>query len=358
MLLSKEVIVSITSKNYQMYTDMGYIFDTKISRGKTIIPRGTKCLIKVEDLDRRSSAKIIYKCDYCGVEKEVCYKDYMKNCLEGEIKEKDACLKCSNKKASETLMRKYGVNNCMELEEVKNKIKQTNIDRYGVECTLNTEENKERIKEKFLDKYGVPFYSMTEECKNKVKRTNIKKFGANYYSQTEDWVESVKNSVKERYGVENISQLDEIKLKKAETFYKNSSVATSTQQRYLFNLLGGELNYSCNTPSLDIAFPKEKIYIEYNGSGHDLCVKMGNMSQEEFENRERARYYYMKKLGWKGIFINSESDYLPSDSVIMNEINKAREWFKVNEDGHYHYNINIGNIVNDKNYGKLRKIKM
>lgn len=358
MLLSKEAEVTITSKNYQIYKDKGYIFDVKTHKGKIVIPRGTKCRIKVKDLDKKSSVKITYRCDYCGIEKEVCYKDYMKHYPEGTNKEKDACLKCSSKKASETLMSKYGVKNCMELNEVKDKIKNTNIKKYGVVCTLNTEENKNKIKESFLNKYGVPYYTMTNECKDKVKDTNMKRFGVEYYSKTDEWLESVKKNVKEKYGVENISQLDEIKIKKAETFYKNSTVATSNQQRYLFDLLGGELNYSCSTPSLDIAFPKEKIYIEYNGSGHDLCVKMGNMTREEFENRERARYYYMKKLGWKGIFINSESDYLPSDNIIINEINKAKEWFESNEDGHYHYNINISKFANDEKYGKLRKIKI
>lgn len=357
MLLSKEVEVTITSKNYKRYMDMGYNFETKISRNKLTIPKGTKCNIKVKDLDRKSSIKIKYKCDYCGIEKEVCYKDYMKHCPEGKVKEKDACLKCSSKKAKETLIEKYGVTNAMHLEFVKEKIKETNLERYGVVCTLNTEENKKRIKEKFINKYGVENYSMTEECKKKVRDTNNKKFGSDYYSQTKEWKESFKNTSIKRYGVENISQSIEIKFKKAETFYKNNTVATSRQQSYLHKLLGGELNYSNNTPSLDIAFPDEKIYIEFNGSGHDLCVKMGNMSQEEFDNRERARYYYLRDRGWKCFIINSRRDYLPSDEVIVNEFHKAKELFNSYEYNKNHYILEIGEFINDERYGKLRRIK-
>ena len=53
----------------------------------------------------------------------------------------------------------------------------------------------------------------------------------------------LRKNVKEKiWGRKHIS-IGRNKIKKAETFYKNSTVATSNQQRYLFDLLGGELNY-------------------------------------------------------------------------------------------------------------------
>jgi hypothetical protein len=125
-------------------------------------------------------------------------------------------------------------------------------------------------------------------------------------------------------------------------------------------LLGGKLNYIDNTTGnywLDIAFPNDKIYIEYNGGFHDGVVKTGTISKKDFENKERKRYYFLKDRGWKEIKIISEYDYLPSDEVIINEINKAKEWFKINGKGHCHYNIDIGNKINDVKYGKLRRIK-
>ena len=60
-------------------------------------------------------------------------------------------------------------------------------------------------------------------------------------------------------------------------------MATSKQQLYIHSLLGGELNYCTGKCFLDIAFLDEKIYLEYDGGGHDLSVKLGNMSKEEFE---------------------------------------------------------------------------
>lgn len=357
MLLSKEVEINITIKEYNIYSKKGYDIPTKINRNKLSVQRGTKCLIKIGDLELNSHAKILYRCDYCGIEKYVPYCDYMKHYPNGIKNDKDACLKCSTIKTREKMIEKYGVENSMELDFVKDKIKKTNMKRYGVECSLNTEECKNTIRDNNIKKYGVPFYSMTDECKDKVRDTNNKKYGVDYYSKTEIWVNNVKETVLEKYGVDNVSKIEEVKFKKSDTFYKNSTVATSRQQLYLHKLLGGILNYSNNSPSLDIAFPEEKIYIEFNGSGHDLCVKLGNMTQEYFDNRERARYYYMKNKGWKAIIINSKRDYLPNDEIILNEILKAREWFRCDDNGHSHYIINIGAYMNDDKYGKLRKIK-
>jgi hypothetical protein len=64
----------------------------------------------------------------------------------------------------------------------------------------------------------------------------------------------------------------------------------------------------------------------------------------------------LKSLGWKQIKIISYCDYLPSDEVLLEEYNKALEWFKSDDNGHWHYNINIGNKKIDDVYGQLRRI--
>lgn len=392
MLLTKTVKINWTGYNKKWYENKGYIFTNKNDEFE----------VKVEDLQLNSKILVDVKCDYCDEIYEITYQKY-KNNRDKCVAKKDACknhkyeklkeaniikygvenvkqLESSKEKArqtslyrygstnvmkidkykdklKETLIEKYGVENIMYVDEVKEKIKQTNLERYGVECTMNNEEIRNKIIQNNIEKYGVPYYSQTEECKEKVIQTNLDKFGSEWYMQTNEWKNRIIETCNERYGVNNISQISDIKIKKAESFYKNATVCTSNQQRYLWNLLGGELNYSNDTPSLDIAFPNEKIYIEFNGSGHDLCVKIGTMTQLEHDKRERARYYYMKKRGWKGIFINSPRDYIPSDEIILEEINKAKEWFKIEGKNHSHYNIDIGMFINDEKYGKLRKIK-
>ena len=67
MILSREINVKITESNYNYYDDLGY--DVYISE---------EIVIPVELLPKGSHYKIKCKCDSCGVEKEVIYKNYLK----------------------------------------------------------------------------------------------------------------------------------------------------------------------------------------------------------------------------------------------------------------------------------------
>jgi hypothetical protein len=393
-LISKTITTKWNAKTKKYYEEKGYVY-TKM---------GDEFEVNVSDLKDNSHEYVKFECDYCGKvfdRKWVYHQRNIKRsstiskiCCDGCIglKEKESnlknfgvihknCLEETKEKAKQTCLDKYGCENYAKTDEFKEQYKNIMQEKYGVDSAFQSEEVKEKIKETLMEKYGVEHNSQTEEFKQhyketmmerygedatfkipkfykKYKDTMVKKYGTEHALQNVDILNNMQEQIKEKYGVNNISQLNEIKNKKAETFYKNGSIATSNQQRYLHSLLGGELNYSEDTPSLDIAFPNEKIYIEYNGSGHDLSVKLGNINQDEFDNKERRRYYFLKKLGWKGIFINSLVDYLPTDEVLINEINKAKEWLKQsNNKGHSHYNIDIGDKINDKKYGHLRRIK-
>jgi hypothetical protein len=198
-----------------------------------------------------------------------------------------------------------------------------------------------------------------DECQPiKYKESNIIKYGFENTFQVDEIKNKTKKTLKDKYNVENASYIDEVKMKRNKTMYTNQTKISSRQQQYLNKLYKGILNYSDGTiPNLDIAFPEYKIYIEYNGSGHELSVKYNNMTKTEFIEREKRRYYYLRKIGWKGVFIKSECDYLPSDEILLQEYNNALIWFQSNDNGHFHYNIEIGNKIVDIKYGRLRKIK-
>lgn len=318
MLVSEFVEVGLRgNKKLTHYREKGYEIPTKIDKYKRIvIDYSKKLFVKIEDMPIYSEAKVTVKCDYqedgCKDIYQKNVSDYFKNNINSTI-HKDCCSnrKCQARKTSES-----------------------NIINYGFEYHINQPEYIEKQQEIILNKYGTK---------------NI--FSSEYF------IKLNKNIIKEKYGVDNVSQNNEIKIKKAKTLYKNETIATSRQQRYIHHLFGGILNYSNNTPNLDIAFPEVKIYTEYNGSGHDLSVKRGKMTQEEFNNKEIKRYQFLKSNGWKLIKITSSCDYLPSDEVLLNEYNKALEWFKSDDKGHWHFNIDIGNKINDAKYGKLRRIK-
>ncbi len=99
---------------------------------------------------------------------------------------------------------------------------------------------------------------------------------------------------------------------------------SSSQQKFLFDIIGGEENYPIGNYLLDIALPEEKIYIEYDGSGHDLSVKLGHVSEIDFRNKEIKRNYFLFRRGWKEIRIISNKDKLPNKKHIEQMISFAK----------------------------------
>lgn len=102
--------------------------------------------------------------------------------------------------------------------------------------------------------------------------------------------------------------------------YKYNKVPTSSQQLLIHSLIGGELNYPLGRNSLDIAFPEDKIYVEYDGSGHDLAVKIGALTAEQFADKQKRRNYYAYRHGWKCIRIICKNDRLPPENELLHII--------------------------------------
>ncbi|GCD10427.1 hypothetical protein Ctaglu_20500 [Clostridium tagluense] len=225
----------------------------------------------------------------------------------------------------------------MYINEYKNKVATTMIKRYGFKSPLQSPKILKKQKETVLKKYGVDNVMKIKEISNKANINAQKTFHL-------------------KYGVDNPMRLEFFREKQRMSYFKNGTTPTSNQQRYLNDKLGGILNHPIGQCSLDIAFINEKIYLEYNGGGHDLIVKLGGISRETFNTKEIRRYQFLKSEGWKGIFINSPYDYIPIEDVLKNEIEKAFKWLKTDSKGHSHYNINIGKSINDINFGRLRKI--
>lgn len=128
MILSREINVKITESNYNYYDDLGY--DVYISE---------EIVIPVELLPRGSHYKIKCKCDTCGIEKEVIYKNYLKYDNDwGDY----YCRKCSEVKRKETLRKNFGVDYPIQNKKVLEKMKKTLVQKYGVD---NISKNKKKL---------------------------------------------------------------------------------------------------------------------------------------------------------------------------------------------------------------------
>jgi hypothetical protein len=119
MILTREIEIKINESNYQYYDDLGY----DVAIGEII-------RIPIELMSKGSHYKIKCKCDGCGIEKEVIFKNYVK--YDNKFGEY-YCRKCSESKRKETLRKNFGVDYPIQNKKVLSKMKNTLIEKYGVD---------------------------------------------------------------------------------------------------------------------------------------------------------------------------------------------------------------------------------
>jgi hypothetical protein len=119
MILTREINIKISESNYQYYDDLGY--DVSI---------GEEVIIPIELMSKGSHYKIDCKCDGCGVEKQVIFKNYIKY----DNKWGDySCRKCSEIKRKKTLRENFGVDYPIQNKKVLSRMKSTLMEKYGVD---------------------------------------------------------------------------------------------------------------------------------------------------------------------------------------------------------------------------------
>lgn len=353
-LVTKSVKISPRGKTATYYRSLGYQFESN-----------NEIEVKIEDLSKTSKQYVECTCDYCNEKIFIQYASYNRSL--NSPTHKVACSKCSYKKIAECNMILYGVRNPSMLTSVKEKVKATNRAKFGYDNVNQSPKTKEKRRNNLILKYGKPS-CYTEQVKEKVKQTNRERRGVDFPTQAEDVKRKVQSSVTLKFGVENISQSSEIKKKKAETLFRNSTITTSKQQRYIHNLLGGTLNGIVSHYNCDIVFYDEKIIVECDFSGHNLNVKLGEISEEEFKQKEIIRSSIIKRAGFKIIRIISRKNYLPSDTILLQMLQYARDFFTQNPQRSWiSFDIDNSCIYNayhkestsrlPYDYGKLRKIK-
>lgn len=374
MLLTKEVEVKLHGRNIKYYNELGYD-----GKNNDIIT------VRIEDLQLGSNAIVDVLCDYCKDNiLQMTYKYYNQrikkygNC---------SCIKCQPIKAKESNMKKYGVPSPICTDEIKEKIKKNNIEKYGVPCTLQDEKVKQKaletlyvhygvdnpmknefVKEKRIktnmSKYKTKYPMQNIEIKNKTAGTNLLRYGYNGCIGYKNICEKRKQTMLERYGVENPHDIPEVREKISNTLYQNQSQKTSLQQRYIGALYGGELNYPIKYYNVDICLHNDSVVIEYDGGGHMLNVMTGRETLDEYNQKTIIRDKIIKHEGYKQIRIVSSKDYLPSDEILLQMLEQAKEYFNTTNHTWVEYNIDSSIMRNAEHkegvffdFGELRKLK-
>jgi hypothetical protein len=160
------------------------------------------------------------------------------------------------------------------------------------------------------------------ECRKlKMMKTSLEKYG-NVCSLRNDIVgQKSKDKNQKNLGCDYPFQNSEI-LKKCidsaiENGTNNKLRKTSQQQLLIHSLFGGTINRSMFPYFLDIFFEEEKIYFEYDGSGHEINIKMKNQTIEWFDEKELRREKFLFGKGLKEFRIISKTDNIPSNDILL-----------------------------------------
>ena len=339
ILITKKVQTKWNGRTKQYYIDKGYKF-TKI---------GDLFEIDVNDLKPYSEVKVDVKCDYCGRQYSISYASYLATLKDG----KNACKHCVNVRVKETNLKKYGVECVFQLDSVKEKSKKTVMDKYGVINVSQSDEMQDKIKRNNLIKYGVTNTSKLDSIKEKVIQSNREKFGVDYPMQLSEFQERVKQTDMQKYGVTHHTQAPEVIAKRKRTNmdrygfefpiqnkdvlsksissrYQHGNFTCSKQQYKLYEIIGGELNYPFERFVIDIAFPEDKIAVEWDGSGHDMSVRMGTISEAAFKRNENYRNIVLFNNGWRIIRFITKKDIFPDN--ILNIFHYCKSY--IDDGGH------------------------
>lgn len=339
MLLTKEILISITNRNVTYFKLKGYDIEsikTVNHKGNLVILSGATLLVAVDDLASNSREFVEVKCDYCQV--EIIKKRYIDYLSNHKNIEKDCCKKCTSLKTKESNMKVHGVESTNSLQHVLEKRFNTNIDRYGFTNPNMNEEVKKKKEQVFLDKYGETSPAKNLEVKAKTIGTNNERYGGNSPSCDKEVRLKQIATLNDNYNVDYPMQSRKLQIKARESLYENNTAPTSRQQMHIHDIIGGELNFPHYTSSLDIAFPNEKVYVEIDLGGHNLQVKLGNLTEEEFNEAEKRRWYALYRKGWKEIRIISKTDKIPSDEKILEIIQFAKDYLN---NGHHYMKFNL-----------------
>ena len=171
----------------------------------------------------RHNTIIIPKCKYCDHNaKWDNYNRYLITCNSEECKDRlnhDLCIH-----RQELMLSKYGVKVPLQLDSIKEKIKQTCREKYGSDYYLQSKLGIEKRKQTNIKKYGVEWHLQSEEIKDKIAKTNIKKYGVENPFANKNIQEKIKQTNISKYGVETPSKSQEVKEKIKQTNLKKYGV--------------------------------------------------------------------------------------------------------------------------------------
>ena len=131
----------------------------------------------------------------------------------------------NHEKAKQTMIEKYGVDNPLKNEEIKEKVRKTNNERYGGNAPLCNEKIQNKVKQTCLERYGVENVYSSEEIKNKIENTKLERYGDGYFVN--------KNKISQTWNNKSNEELQSIQQKREQTNLNKFGVKNPYQNKKL-----------------------------------------------------------------------------------------------------------------------------
>lgn len=294
MIISKKVLVKISSSNFKWFKNKGY----EVNKGKIIE-------VRINELSKSSTSIIEVECNNC------------KNFINKRF---DRYIDTINKSFDGN----YYCKNCASLNR-----ENTNIKKYGTKCALQNKIISEKSKETMLNKFGVDNISKTNYIKE--ERSKLMKINTDNYNEI----------IHNKYG-SNVSKLDWIKEKKKETTLKNWGVENPSQNSFLFEK-AQKTGKKIKLHEIGLYYrgTYEKDFLDYC-STNNITVEKGPSISFLFNGNKKYYHsdFYIKD---KNLIIEVKSTYYYEK---YKELNIEKEKAAINNGYNFLFLI-------DKNYNSL-----
>lgn len=246
MLISNEIEICATGQLLTHLKELNYNIK---SHQKLIIP--------IKDLPKNTRKKVKVKCDICGKEYNIIYKNYLSNIEKYGFL---TCNKCKNIKTKQTNLEKYGVEESLSSNIIHEKRRQTNLNRYGVEEVTSLKEFHEKVKQTNQTNY-----------KNKILSENKNVIDVNFTNRTIIYKCNKCNNISElsfyfyyqRYTLGNLDPCLICNPRYSQSSFENE-VINFLKSINITNIIQNDRNI-INPLELDIVLPDYNIAIEVNG---------------------------------------------------------------------------------------------
>jgi hypothetical protein len=293
---------------------------------------------------------------------------------------------CFIKKRKETNFKKYGVDNPLKVEKIKEKVKNTNIKKYGASSPMKSDIVKDKFKKTMIDKYGVEWAQQSDtikeksriswdsnenkeeiilnrknknlnkteeekkEINNKKLETIFNKWGQHYMNDV-----SIKNKIKEtfnkKYGLDSPFSTKEVSKKRIES-YRNRT------KKIIISLLNSDYSYvdhfyNNNKTGIVLRLVHNICNSDFNINGgyfktrmannQELCLNcnpiLSGKSNRELEVLSFIEQYYngtiLKNI--KNVIKGELDIYLPEKGIAF-EFNGVYWHSELHKDKFYHIN--------------------